>query len=225
MRKLLHPPNYTHAPVHDYILKKLFALSVQERKWVEGDDSEPNPDDWYNSLSEDKSTIFVDTWWWSLPEGDYRYCNCCLGVNDIQKAFDISGDYCNDDYGTIDTKIGGVLLNSYGLEPFEDYENEDGFCHIAAFATVSDTGVVRYSQIVYDLPKKCLVLREDVCYNMYMNSVKLKLFGMKRACYRNEGESLTVAYDFKYIHFLDNRDGFAAGFNPKNDPLKEVITI
>jgi hypothetical protein len=226
MRKLLEAPKYEHAPVHDYILQRLFALKVELRLWVEGDDGEPNPNGWYNSLSEDKSTIFVDTWWWSVPEGDYRYCRCCFDVNDIKEAFNIAGGYCNDGNGTINTQMGGVLLNDYGLDPHEDYENENGFCHVVAFATVSHTGVIRYSQVVYDFPQKRLVLFDDICYNMPMDSVHPKLFGMKRACYRNwANKSFSVAYDYKYIDFADDKDGFAVGCNPKNNPSSQVITI
>ncbi len=226
MRKLLEKPNYEHAPVHDYILQKLLALKVEQRQWVEGDDGEPNPDDWYDSFAEDRSTIFIDMWYWSVPEGDFRYCNCSVGVNDIKEAFGIDGNYCNDDYGTVQTEIGGVLLNDYGLDPHENYADENGYCNVLAFATISDTGVVRYSQVVYDLPTKRLVLRKDICYNMPMDTVKPQLFGMKRACYNTKDEKgILVAYDWNYISLSDSEDGFAVGCNPKNTPQSQVIII
>jgi hypothetical protein len=222
MRLLKMPhPHKAHAPIHDYILQKLFAVKVELRLWVEGDDGEPDAGVWYNSMSEDKSTIFVDTWWWSVPEGDYRYCNCCLGVNDIKEAFDIKGSYCNDDYGTINTKIGGVLLNDYGLDPHEDFENKKGFCHVAAFATVSNSGVIRYSQVVYSLRFKRLILRDDICYNMPMDNTEANLYGLKRACYRHS-KKMFVAYNYQYYTFSDIKDGFLVGFNPQNQPQKPI---
>jgi hypothetical protein len=178
--------------LHDEILSELMSYTplviqqdIEEFNW--GDNNE--------SIDTDRRQIIIRFSY--PPQEDYNisFCSeCSIDVEKLVERLHIKGE-CLDAYGSIYTDR-GVLLNNYDASFTEDRCNEDGFCNVIGFATISKDKIVRFTQIVYSFKFKKLIIRDDVFYKL-PQKVNIKTdFGGKRATYRHGSQlSLRTSLD------------------------------
>lgn len=107
-----------------------------------------------------------------------------VDVESLIEGFDIIGNY-RDAYGSILTDDDEtLLLNNYDACFYEENKSEDGFCNVIGFATITSSGVIRFTQLVYSFLHNKLIVRDDVSYQLTFTPDLNNDFGGKRAVYR-----------------------------------------
>lgn len=110
------------------------------------------------------------------------YGRTCVTSENLSVGLKIVGKPI-DAYGSILTKD-GLLLNNYDGDFDEDCWSNNGYCDIYSFATISESGVIRFSQVIYSFAENKIKLHEDITHNLSFIPDLNHEFGGKRALYR-----------------------------------------
>jgi hypothetical protein len=169
--------------LHDFILKNILSFSVNIKEVKEDEFHQ-----WYEecSINYEKREIEVqickDEINW-IKEGKLKFASkCYVDVESIVKGFALKGEYI-DAYVSIivDNEL---LLNNYDAVFEEQDKNEKGFCNVLGFATITNKGIVRFSQVVYSFLFNKLIIRDDITFQLPFKPNLKNDFGGKRATYR-----------------------------------------
>jgi len=191
--------------LHDMILSNIMSFKVITKKLSE---------DVFFGYSENESRfvdfkkkeIYVefctdDVVWYK--EGKLNFVSQChIEVEDVVDGIGLVGKH-RDAYGTILTNQ-GLLLNNYDAGFYEQEKNEKGFCNVIGFATVTQEGVVRFSQVVYSFKFCRLIIRDDVRHRLPYQPDLMYDFNGKRAVYRY-GSKLTIRTTLDVYAQLDKK--------------------
>ena len=170
--------------LHDFILKQILSFSVNLKEVKEDEFHKCYEDCSINYITKEIEIQFCkDEINW-IKEGKLNFAaKCCVDVESIVKGLNLNGENI-DAYGSIIIN-NELLLNNYDVSFEEQDKNEKGFCNVLGFATITNKGVVRFSQVVYSFLFKKLIIRDDVTYHLPFKPNLKKDFGGKRAIYRN----------------------------------------
>lgn len=171
------------AKIHDDILStllsyKIVVKSVSYESYVDHEDNK------YIDCDKKEINIFTchdEVNYIGIGKRNF-IAKCCDDISDVIDGLKLSGEWL-DSYGTLLIN-GELLLNNYDIGATETDFDPNGFCDILAFATISKTGIVRYSQIVYSFKFKRLMIRDDVKFALPYKVNLQKDFSGKRAVYR-----------------------------------------
>lgn len=202
----------THTPIHDCIIAEVLKFSVKIRL---------NEYDWRKEmqyLDAESRTIIVDV----LSDESYFWSACYLSFYELANCLGVHY------YSDITTRTqGGYILGDYDMRTNNDgSEYPKGWCNVISFTTVSNSGVVRHSQIAYSHRFNRLVLRDDVCYQLPKKLTKEPYLGFteyKRPQHRIHSTLfLRNTYDD-----LNLCNAFAVGckpYIPKEKPITKCAT-
>lgn len=189
--------------LHDFILNQILSFSVKLKEVKEDEFHQ-----WYEDCSINYITKEIEVQFckdeinW-IKEGKLNFASkCYVDVESIVKGFKLNGEYI-DAYGSVIIN-NELLLNNYDASFEEQDKNEKGFCNVLGFATITNKGVVRFSQVVYSFLFNKLIVRDSVTYQLPFKPNLKKDFGGKRATYRN-GSILSLRTDLSVYKKVDRR--------------------
>jgi hypothetical protein len=171
-----------YAKIHDTVLNFLLKLKPKLVEVYE-DDVDYFEDDSINYDINEIIIQYFDGYCYDYKRNPKLFHSAtCVTSEPLIEGLCLVGKQI-DAYGSILTKD-GLLLNNEDMPIIEDNYNSKGYCHIYSFATISETGVVRFSQVVYNFFYKKILIQEDKYYQLPFVPNLSEDFGGKRATYR-----------------------------------------